>query len=97
LKDNPLTDEEKKLIQSYFDTKLIEIDDIIKKTAKVISDITNYTSVIVLKNIKEIKIRNIKLVDIGEGLALVIIVTDSGVISDKTIKILFLQLHCCNS
>lgn len=87
LGDNPLSNEEKKLIQSYFDNKLTEIDDIIKKTAKVISDITNYTSVIVLKNIKEVKIRSIKLVEIGEDFALVIIVTDSGVISDKKIKI----------
>lgn len=87
LEEHPLSREEISLIDNSFREKFTEVEDIIKRTAKVISDVTNYTSVIVLKNINKVTIKNIKLVGLDEKTALVIIITDSGIIRDKVIEI----------
>ena len=80
-----LTKTEIALIESSFEKRFGAIEDMVKSTAKVISDITNYTSVIVFKNINSVVIKSIKLVDLDEYSALIILVTDSGIIRDKVI------------
>ena len=50
--DCVLTPAEIKYIRSSFDKKVDKVEDIIKQTAKVLADVTNYTSVIVVKNFK---------------------------------------------
>ncbi len=87
LEANPLSKAEISLINSSFEERFTEVEDIVKRTAKVISDVTNYTSVIVLKNISEVTIREIKLVSLDEHSALLIIITDSGIIRDKVIVV----------
>ena len=82
-----LTHKEIALIESSFAKRFGAIEDLVKSTAKVISDITNYTSVIVLKNINSVVIKSVKLVDIDEHSVLVIIITDSGIIKDKVISL----------
>ena len=47
----PLRKQDIVRIDQGFGTKFAEIEELVKTTAKVISDVTNYTSVIVLKNI----------------------------------------------
>lgn len=82
-----LSPKEIALIEESFNTRFTAIEDIVKRTAKVISDITNYTSVIVLKNINEVIIKEIKLVDLDAYTVLVVIITDSGIIRDNIINL----------
>lgn len=74
-------------LKSFFDQKMQEVEDVVKSTAKVLSDVTNYTSVIVVKNVSNIVIRKIKLIDIGADSALLVVITDSGVIKDSFIDL----------
>ena len=74
-------------VRDYLDKKIVEIEDVVRNTARVISDATNYTSIIVIKNTDEIRIREIKIVEVDAGRALVIIITDSGVLKDNIIEI----------
>lgn len=74
-------------IKSQFSNGMDKVEDIIKQTTKIISDVTNYTSVIVVKNFHEVKVKEIKLVPIGEETVLTIIITDRGVLKDKTIEV----------
>ena len=74
-------------IKQYLDRKMDEVGDVIRSTAMVLSDVTNYTSVIVVKDIGGVVVRSVKLVDVGGGQALVIIITDSGVLRDCFITI----------
>lgn len=69
-------------IKEYLDRKMDEVGDVIRSTAKVLSDVTNYTSVIVVKDIGDVLVRSVKLVDLGNDQALVVIITDSGVLKD---------------
>lgn len=82
-----LSKKEISFIKDKFNERMDKVEDIIQKTAKIISDVTNYTSVIVVNNFKEVKVNEIKLVPIGDETALVIIITDRGVLKDKTIEI----------
>jgi heat-inducible transcriptional repressor len=75
-------------IDNSFNKKFVEIQDIVKTAARVISDVTNYTSVIVLASESDtVVIKNVKLVKLDEQTALIIIVTDSGIIRDKVITV----------
>ena len=87
LTERTLTDQEAALIASYFEGGIVAVDDIMRRTARVISDVTNYTSVIVMREAQDIKIRKVDLVDVGDSKALVIIVTDCGIISNRTINL----------
>ena len=83
----PLRKQDVAMIDASFSAKFNAVEDIVKTTAKVISDVTNYTSVIVLKNVDTVVIKEIKLVGLDGHSALVIIITDSGIIRDKVIKL----------
>ncbi len=83
----PLQKKDVQLIDASFAAKFNAVEDIVRTTAKVISDITNYTSVIVLQNVDGVEIKQIKLVCLDSHSALVIIITDSGIIRDKVINL----------
>lgn len=74
-------------LQGFFDTKFKGVEEVVKSTAKIISDRTNYTSLVVLGGTDNVIIKDIKLVDIGDNTALVVIITDRGILKDKMIDI----------
>ena len=82
-----LTDAETAFIRSRFADKLSEVRDISKRAAEIISDVTNYTSFFVSNRGVNVVIEEIKLVPLKGGKVLVLIVTDEGIIADKTIDI----------
>lgn len=81
-----LTDQETAFIREKFLKRLGKIQDISVEAAKIISDVTNYTSFIVEKR-GDVVIDEIKLVPIKQGKAVVLIVTSAGMIADKAIDI----------
>lgn len=85
LQKTPLKKGEIETINNSFKQRFDLIEDVVRHTAKVISDVTNYTSVIVLRNINKVILKEIKLVQLDDHTALVIIITDSGIIRDKVI------------
>ena len=82
-----LTREELDIIKRYFNSQMLELDDILKNTAKVITEITNLTSVAYAQNFNDAIIQNIKIVKITEASALIIVVTDLGMLKNFTINI----------
>lgn len=82
-----LSSKELKMVKQYFGGKITEIDDILKKSAKLISEITDLTGVAVFHGIKDAVIENIKIVKISPKLALVVIVTDAGVLKDGYVEV----------
>lgn len=82
-----LTRSELKIVKRYFNRKVTEIDDLLKSTAKVISEITNLTSVAYVQNADDATVINIRIVRITDSTALIIIVTNLGVLKDATVHI----------
>jgi heat-inducible transcriptional repressor len=84
--NKPLTRRDIAAIKEQFDDRLYDMEEVIKKAAKIISDMTNYTSVVLLRD-DDIVIRNIKLVELVEKTALVVVITNKQVLKDSFITL----------
>lgn len=63
------------------------VSEIVRDGAKIVSDVTNYTSMLMITSADNITIKEVKLVDLYDSSALVLIITDSGVIKNKQIAL----------
>lgn len=87
--DNIINDEDIDLeaFRNYLTRKYDSVAEIVKDGAKIVSDVTNYTSLLMISNSDTLTIKDIKLLDMFDGTALVLIITDGGVVKDKEIKL----------
>ena len=74
-----LSNEEKKLIQDCIQNNVSHIKDLIQETSKLLSQLTNYTTVAVDKSLNHKNvIKHIQLVSIDDNKILLIVVTNNG-------------------
>lgn len=73
-----LTDDEAEYIRSHLNTRVSEVGEVIKQTARMLSGITKYTSVVLTPQMKRSRLKQISLISVTEGSALAVIVTNSG-------------------
>lgn len=73
----------KQTVEERFKT----VGEIVRDGAKIVSDITNYTSMLMITSADNITIKEVKLVDLYDKSALVLIITDNGVIKNKEIPL----------
>lgn len=81
-----LNNAELKKIKSQFNLQMVQLKDVLKKTAQVISEVTNYTSLAFVEDITGAVVENIKIVKLTADSALVIVVTDLGILKDATVN-----------
>lgn len=74
-------------IRSHFSGRVRQMEDVIDRAAQVISSLTNYTAVVLSPKGREPRIKTVQLVPVSSGLALVVLVTDAGMIRDSVIRI----------
>jgi len=82
-----LTKQEAIAINDIFDTRILEITDVIEKTAEIISKTTNQISVVLAPQLKKAKLKRIQLVKISDTKVLVLIITSSGLVKEKIITV----------
>jgi len=84
----PLTEDEIMFIDSYFDRRADNIEELVTDVAKVISEITHLTSVVV-KSEEEFDetIRKVTVVELTGNNALIIVVTDNRVLRDNIVTL----------
>lgn len=82
-----VTPEEVAMIKKYFNTKVNALEQVMDMTAKVLSDATHHISVVMRPQIDEIKLKRVQLIKITDTKALVILVTNGGIIKDTVINI----------
>lgn len=82
-----LSDEEKNLIKDCINSNVNDIKDLMEETSKLLSRITNYTTIALAKNIKtESIIKHIQLVNLSENEILLLVITDKGDIKKAQIQ-----------
>ena len=86
LKDDNISLEEIKYIQSKLSTKVDAIEDLTKITGQTLSEVTHYTSVAVGPRAEEQKIQEIKFVLLGTRMLMAVILTDTGMVKETIIK-----------
>lgn len=82
-----LSPEEISYIRSYYHERMGETEKVLSAAAKVISELTNYVSVVMSPKLCDVKVNCIQLVPINDRTALVVLVTDSGIIKDTPIQL----------
>ena len=71
-------------IKKHFSHKADEISTILKHTSQLLSQLTNYTALITLPELKHGVLSTLQLVPISSNKVLLVIVTDTGYIDHKT-------------
>lgn len=82
-----LTDDEADYIRAHLDTRVHEVGEVIRQTAKVLSDMTNYTSMVLVPQLSSMKLKRISLIPVSEGTAMAVVVTNTGVTKNAMIRI----------
>ena len=75
---NELNDSDKEIIEKCVESNMNHIQDLIHETSKMLSQLTNYTTIGTTKIVKPSVIKHIQLVNMGEHSILLIVVTDIG-------------------
>ncbi|MBE5755333.1 MAG: heat-inducible transcription repressor HrcA [Clostridiales bacterium] len=82
MRERRLSPKERDVIQSNFAHKLINIRDIIERSAKTISNATNYASVVYSGPSRNAIIEDIKLYPVSKTTQLIVVVTDENIINE---------------
>ncbi len=85
LSPRKLSSKELVLIQSAFQEKIFELEKTVQKSAEILSDLTNYTSIVLGPKLSENRLKQIQLVPVQPNKAVAIMITDSGHVENKTI------------
>lgn len=87
MKVRPLHNQEAEHFKRLYDQKTRQIEQVILYTARILSDITTYTSMVMAPQLNKVTIRHIQLVPVDSQVALLVIVTSSGIMRDTLITI----------
>lgn len=82
-----LTERESDYIERYFTSALDRVEDVVRQTARAISDVTRYTSMVLSPQLHAVKLKHIQLVPVTENKALAVVVTDAGIARDAFIYV----------
>ena len=87
LKVGKLSEDESERMHETIQARSAQVDDVIRSAVQVLADATQYTSVIVAPKLGSLRIKHIQLVPVAEGTALMIIVTNLGIVKDAVINV----------
>ena len=73
-----LTGEDVLTLQTIFSNKSLQLSDAIVKSMEIISDLTNYTSIVLGKSSNENRISKVEVVPINDSTIVAIVITDKG-------------------
>lgn len=87
LREGKLKTDDAQSIREHFQNRSGKMEDVINSAAQVLSNVTSYTSLAMGPQGAEMTIRNLQLVPISYRSALLVIVTDGGIIRDNVIHV----------
>jgi len=72
------------IIKSIFAERIFEFEKIIQRSARILSDLTNYTSIVLGPAVSINKLKRIQIIPLNKETAVAIFVTDSGHVENRT-------------
>lgn len=82
-----LTDDEAEYIRAHLERRVSEVGDVIKETARMLSGITKYTSIVQMPHLKNARLKRISLIPVTTGSALAVVVTNSGATNSTMLNV----------
>ena len=86
LKSGKIQDADPETVRAHFTNRMRQMEDVVGHAAQVLSSLTHYTALVMPPKGQELRIRNIQLVPVSSSSALVVIVTDAGILKDAVIR-----------
>lgn len=74
-------------IRSIFAHRIYELEKVVQKSAQILSDLTNYTSIVLGPQMNDTIIKQMQIIPISQDTAVALIVTDTGHVESRTITI----------
>ncbi|UJZ86390.1 heat-inducible transcriptional repressor HrcA [Heyndrickxia coagulans] len=74
-------------LHSIFAEKIDEMEELVKKSAQILSEMTNYTAILLGPEVKDTKLKNMQIVPLNEKTAVAIMITDTGRVENKTVSL----------
>jgi len=87
MKPKELTGEDVLKLQTIFYNKSLILNDVINRSMEIVSDLTNYTSIVLGSSSKDNKISKVEVIPISETNLVAIVVTDKGHVENKNMTI----------
>ena len=80
-----MTGEDILKLQTIFSNNSLALSDTIKKSIEIISEITNYTTIVLGTKAKENKLKKVEIIPLEERKILTMVITDKGVVEHKNL------------
>lgn len=87
LQPQTMSIEDVDLIQSVFHNQMSEMEQVIKESASILSDLTSYTTILLGPNVAKHRVKRFQIVPLSSESAVAIIVTDNGHVQNQTIAL----------
>ncbi len=87
LRSGKIPSDDAATVQQHFRGRMRQMEDVIDHAAQVLSDLTHYTAVVLPPAGVQPRIRTLQLVPVSTNSALVVIVTDTGIVRDTVIRV----------
>lgn len=87
LRTSDLTPEETDRIRACLSDCIDEVSDLIRRASSVLSEQTGYTSLVLTPQLRKSQLKQIKMLMIEPGRALVVVVLAAGVVKDRLVRI----------
>ena len=84
LRERSVSDEFKYQMQSILDEKIRSIDDVIKQSCEILSQMTSLASIVLGPNATQERLVSVQLVPISQSSATCVFITDQGYVENKT-------------
>ncbi len=82
-----LTLDEINNLQRSMDGKYNQLENVISTISDIITKTTNYPAIIEMPSAKKSRLHNVKLMLIEKGVVLIVVVTDTGVVKNRQLKV----------
>jgi heat-inducible transcriptional repressor len=76
------------MIKKQFTDTLGEIDRLIKHASKMLSQMTQYTSIITTPQVKKTYLKHVQLIKVNSDTVLAVIITDAGIVKNSVLRLL---------
>ncbi|MGI6691719.1 MAG: heat-inducible transcriptional repressor HrcA [Christensenellales bacterium] len=87
LESGPSEDDVSQQARNYFLANIKQLEDIVASTAQILSEFTRYVSVVLMPRREALRIRSLHLLPISRASALLVIVTDGGIVRDTLVHV----------
>lgn len=87
MKPKDLTGEDMLKLQTIFSNNSLELSDAIKKSIELISELTNYTVVVLGNSSKDNRLKKVEVIPLEQGKVVMMLITDKGHVEYKSMNV----------